>query len=62
MKTEYGEKAFDCVKWTRQVRDRIHEETAGMSYEELRKWYSRRPTDPALARLFDRMKAKEAIL
>ena len=31
MKTEDGGKAFDCVKWTRQIRDQIHEETAGMS-------------------------------
>ena len=57
MITEDGGKAFDCVKWTRQIRDQIHEETAGMSHEERREWYSRRPTDPVLARLFDRRKA-----
>ena len=59
MKTEDGGKAFDCVKWTRRIRDQIHEETAGMSREERREWYSRRPTDPVLARLFDRRKAPE---
>ena len=31
MKTEDGGKVFDCVKWTRRIRDQIHEETAGMS-------------------------------
>ena len=60
MKTEDGGKAFDCVKWTRRIRDQIHEETAGMSREERREWYSQRPTDPVLARLFDRRKAPEA--
>ena len=33
MKTEDGGKAFDCVKWTRRIRDQIQEETAGMSRE-----------------------------
>ncbi|MDE2999954.1 MAG: hypothetical protein OXU79_12830 [Gemmatimonadota bacterium] len=30
-----GEK-FDCVKWTREVRDRINAELAGMTPEERR--------------------------
>ena len=59
MKTEDGGRAFDCVKWTRRIRDQIHEETAGMSREERQEWYSRRPTDPVLARLFDRRKPPE---
>ncbi len=32
------EKAFDCVKWTREVRDRINEKIADMSYAELSQW------------------------
>lgn len=59
METEPGEKKFDCVKWTREVRDRINEEIADLSGEELREWFSRRPTDPILARLFDLRKAPE---
>ena len=35
MKTEAGEKAFDCVKWTRRTRDRISTEIRDMSQEEL---------------------------
>ena len=54
MKSEPTVKRFDCVKWTREVRDRINEEIADMSGEELQEWFSRRPTDPVLARLFDR--------
>ena len=38
MKTETGEKGFDCVKWTRSTRDRISAEIRDMSYEELRQW------------------------
>ena len=59
MKTEDGGRAFDCVKWTRRIRDQIHEDTAGMSREQRREWYSRRPTDPVLASLFDRRKPQE---
>jgi hypothetical protein len=55
MKTEAGEKAFDCVKWTRSTRDRISAEIRDMSQEELVRWFEdRRPTDPFLAELFDR--------
>lgn len=50
---------FDCVKWIREVRDWINEEIADMTGEELREWFARRPTDPVLARLFDRMGAPE---
>ena len=58
MKTEAGEKAFDCVKWTRSTRDRISAEIRDMSQEELVRWFEdRRPADPFLAELFDRRKA-----
>jgi len=40
------EKAFDCVKWTRERRDQM--------YEEEMEWRApRRPKDPMLAKLFD---------
>ncbi len=32
-----GERSFDCVTWTREVRDRINAELAGMSPEERRR-------------------------
>ena len=58
MKTEAGEKAFDCVKWTRRTRDRISAEIRDMSQEELVRWFDDgRPTDPFLAELFDRREA-----
>ena len=49
------EKDFDCVKWTREVRDRIYEETKHMTLAEYRQWLeSGRPTQGALAKLWDR--------
>ena len=61
MKSEVGEKAFDCVKWTRSTRDRINAEIRNMSHEELQRWLdAQRPTDPFLAELFDRREAPEA--
>ena len=58
MKTEAGEKAFDCVRWTRSTRDRISAEIRDMSHKELGRWFEdRRPTDPFLAELFDRREA-----
>ena len=51
------EKAFDCLKWTREARDRINAEIAGMSMEEeLRWWESRRPTNPVLAKQWETRK------
>lgn len=38
MTNEVREKSFDCVKWTREVRNRHYEETKHMSYEEWRNW------------------------
>jgi len=58
MKTEAGEKTFDCVRWTRRTRDRISAEIRHMSRDELGRWLEdRRPTDPFLAELFDRREA-----
>ena len=54
MQSETGIKSFDCVKWTRETRDRISAEIRDMSDEELRRWLeARRPQDPFLAALFD---------
>ena len=55
MNRETRVKSFDCVKWTRETRDRINAEIKDMSHEELSTWFeSRRPTDPFLAELYDR--------
>jgi len=55
MQSETAIKSFDCVKWTRETRDRISAEIKDMSDEELRRWLEeRRPHDPFLAVLFDR--------
>lgn len=37
MKSKSSAKAFDCIKWSREVRDRIYAELAGMSPEERRR-------------------------
>lgn len=48
-------KGFDCIRFVREARARIHEETKHMSSEEFVEWlHSRRPTDPKLAALKDR--------
>lgn len=61
MKTEAAEKTFDCVRWTRRTRDRISAEIRDMSRDELGRWFEeRRPTDPFLAELFDRLEAPTA--
>ena len=55
MQSEAGNKSFDCVKWTREARDRINSEIRDMSGQELRRWLeAQRPHDPFLAELFDR--------
>ena len=59
MTSDVGEKSFDVMKWLRATREQIYEETKHMSPEERRAWYSRRPTDPVLARLFDRRRVPE---
>ena len=35
--SESSAKAFDCVRWTREVRDRINAKLAGMSPEDRRR-------------------------
>ena len=58
MKTEAGEKAFDCVRWTRSTRDRISAEIRDLSRDAVGRWFEeRRPTDPFLAELSDRREA-----
>ena len=59
MKGDADQKSFDVMKWLRETRDQIYEETRDMTREEWRAWYSERPTDPILARLFDRLKAPD---
>ena len=50
-------KSFDCVQWTRNVRDQMYEETKDMSPEERLDWQrSQRPADPVLARMWDNAK------
>ena len=57
MKSESRTKNFDCLKWTREARDRINAEIAGMSMEEeLRWWEAQRPTDPVLAKQWETRK------
>ena len=59
MKNDADQKSFDVMKWLRATREQIYEETKDMSAEERRQWFSRRPTDPVLAKLFDRRKTPE---
>ena len=62
MQSETGIKSFDCVKWTRETRDRISGEIRDMSDAELRRWLeARRPQDPFLAALFDRNTSPKGI-
>lgn len=62
MQSEISIKAFDCVKWTRETRDRISAEIRDMSDDELGRWLeARRPQDPFLAALFDRKTSPKGI-
>ncbi len=46
---------FDCIRFVREARARIHEETKHMSAEEFVQWLrARRPTHPELAAMKDR--------
>ena len=61
MKSDTDEKPFDVMKWLRETRDRIYEDTRDMSLEEKRRWSEERiPRDPFLAELYDRRKAPVA--
>ena len=58
MHCEYTPKAFDSMKWAREIRDWIYEETAGMPSDERRRWCEARiRTDPFLSELHDHRKA-----
>ena len=59
MKSDSSAKSFDVMKWLRATRADIDEETKNMSIEERMEWESRQPTDPVLAKLFDRRKTPE---
>lgn len=51
-KSESSAKAFDCVKWTREVRERINAELAGMTREERRRRLNAAASkDPHFARI-----------
>ena len=51
-KRENNPKVFDCVKWTREVRDRINAELAGMSPGERRRRLNAAASkDPYFARI-----------
>ncbi len=55
MKSEVGQKPFKVMPWLRETRDRIHEETRDMSFDEKRRWTEERiRRDPFLAALYDR--------
>lgn len=55
MTTESPAERFECIRFVREARARIHEETKHMSAEEFVQWlHSRRPTNPKLAALKDR--------
>ncbi|GMV94451.1 MAG: hypothetical protein AMXMBFR82_42290 [Candidatus Hydrogenedentota bacterium] len=45
-------KSFDCVASMRQIRDRLSEEIADLTYDELTEWLRRHEySDPTLQRL-----------
>lgn len=55
MTGEAPPRGFDCLRFVREARARIHEETKHMTAEEFVQWLrSRRPTDPELAAMKDR--------
>ncbi len=61
MKGKDGKKTFDCVAWTRETRNRISAQIKDLSTEEKIRWFeNRRPSDPFLAKLFDRSQAMKA--
>ena len=61
MKSEAGKKSFDVMKWLRETRDRHYEETKDMTPEERLRWLKKRPSDPGLAELFDRIKVVKPV-
>ena len=60
MTTTRDKKGFDCVKTTREIRDRLSVELAGMSPEERVRWLNSRDfSDPHLRRLVNRLRPQE---
>ena len=51
---------FDCVKTTREIRDRVSVELAGMSPEDRVQWLNSRDfSDPLLRRIVNRLRPRE---
>ena len=60
MTTTRETKGFDCVKTTREIRDRLGVELAGMSPEDRVQWLNTRDfSDPLLRRLVNRRRPQE---
>lgn len=60
MTTTRDKKGFDCVKTTREIRDRLSVELAEMSPEERVRWLNSRDfSDPLLRRLIKRLRPQE---
>ena len=61
MMTTREKKEFDCVKTTREIRDRLSVELAGMSPEDRVQWLNSRDfsSDPLLRRLVNRLRPQE---
>ena len=60
MMTTREKKEFDCVKTTREIRDRLSVELAGMSLEDRIQWLNSRDfSDPLLRRLVNRLRPQE---
>lgn len=56
MTVEHPPEKFDCVASMRKIRDQISAEIAGMSGEELARWFnSREYSDPVVRRLANPM-------
>ena len=54
---ETNEKPFDAMKWLRETRTRIYEETKDMTFEERRRWSEeRRSRDPWLSDWWNSMR------
>lgn len=53
--SESTSKTFDCVQSMRQIREKLNEEIADISFEELAHWLrSHQYSDPVLKRLAER--------
>ena len=60
MTTTREKTGFDCVKTTREIRDRLGVELAGMSPEDRVQWLNTRDfSDPLLRRLVNRRRSQE---